>query len=92
MSRAVLRTCIGCRRVLPRAALVRLVRQADGRMGVDRSGRAPGRGAYVCPGLGCIEGALKRGRLARAFRAPVEASEEFRQWAVGLSRAGSDPR
>ncbi|MFQ5897721.1 MAG: YlxR family protein [Candidatus Methylomirabilia bacterium] len=92
MRRAALRTCVGCRRVLPKAVLVRLVRQADGRVGVDRSGRTPGRGAYVCPGLGCVENALKRGRLARAFRAPVEGSEEFLGWAVSLRRGESGSR
>ncbi|MBI4562260.1 MAG: YlxR family protein, partial [Candidatus Rokubacteria bacterium] len=54
MTRAPVRTCIGCRGRRPKSALVRLVREPDGLVGLDRSGTAPGRGAYVCPGRGCV--------------------------------------
>ncbi len=76
MKREPQRTCIGCRRVRAKAELVRLVRRADGMVGVDRTGAAPGRGAYVCPAPPCAEEALKRGRLARALKGKAEASEE----------------
>ncbi|HXG14864.1 MAG TPA: YlxR family protein [Calidithermus sp.] len=65
------RTCLGCRQVRPKAELVRLVRRPDGTVRVDP--RGPGRGAYVCPEEACIRQALKRGRLAQAFREPCEA-------------------
>jgi predicted RNA-binding protein YlxR (DUF448 family) len=61
------RTCLGCRTARPKRELVRLVRRADGRVVVDASG--PGRGAYVCAEPGCVEKALKPGRLGHAFRA-----------------------
>ncbi len=64
------RTCVGCRRVRPKPELTRIVRLEDGTVAIDRSGIAPGRGAYVC-GLGCLDRA--RGRLGRALR--VEASD-----------------
>lgn len=80
MKGVALRTCIGCRVVRPKFELVRLVRQADGRVGIDRSGAAPGRGAYVCPGRICVEVALKRDRLALAFRGPVEVAPELLAW------------
>lgn len=67
------RTCVGCRRVRPRAALVRLVRDAEGRVRVDAGGAAPGRGAWVCPDDGCVERAALRGRLSHAFRQACEA-------------------
>ena len=60
------RTCVGCRRVRPKAVMVRIVRGPDGSVNVDRSGHAPGRGAYVC-GRECLR--LARGRLGRALRA-----------------------
>jgi len=66
------RTCIGCRKVRPKAALVRLVRGADGRVHVDDGGRAEGRGAYACPDLGCLGKALNAGRLGHAFKRPCE--------------------
>jgi len=64
------RTCIGCRKVRPKAALVRLVRGADGRVHVDDGGRAEGRGAYACPDPGCLGKALHAGRLGHAFKRP----------------------
>jgi len=66
------RTCIGCRKVRPKAALLRLTRAADGRVEVDEGGRAEGRGAYVCPDPGCLAKALHAGRLGHAFKRPSE--------------------
>ena len=54
----------------PKRELVRLVREADGVVDVDRCQRAPGRGAYVCIDPSCIGRGLKGGRLAHAFRQP----------------------
>lgn len=70
------RTCLGCRQVKPKAALLRLVRGEDGRVRVDRDGRAPGRGAYVCPDPECVERGLESKRLARAFRRPSRPPED----------------
>ena len=72
MTAAPQRTCIGCRKVRPKAALVRLVRGADGRVHVDDSGRAEGRGAYACPDPECLGKALSAGRLGHAFKRPSE--------------------
>jgi len=67
------RTCLGCRTARPKRELVRLVRRADGRVVVDA--RGPGRGAYVCAEPGCVEKALKAGRLGHAFRAACRLDE-----------------
>lgn len=72
MTAAPQRTCIGCRKVRPKGSLVRLVRGADGRVQADDSGRAEGRGAYVCPDPGCLRKALHAGRLEHAFKRPCE--------------------
>ncbi|HYZ91125.1 MAG TPA: YlxR family protein [Actinomycetota bacterium] len=69
------RTCVGCRRRAPKAELVRIVCRPDGSLTVDRDGRTPGRGAYVCSGGDCLDQAAKRSRLGRALRAPVGAGE-----------------
>ena len=55
MTAAPQRTCIGCRKVRPKAALLRLVRYADGRVDVDDGGGVEGRGAYVCTAVECME-------------------------------------
>ncbi|HEU5089185.1 MAG TPA: YlxR family protein [Roseiflexaceae bacterium] len=65
------RTCIACRRVDPKRALVRIVRDAQGRVQIDTGGKQAGRGAYLCHDPACWEQALRRRGLERALR--VEA-------------------
>jgi uncharacterized protein len=60
------RTCVGCREVLPKRVLVRIVRSVEG-VRVDATGKAPGRGAYLHDRRSCWEAGL-RGALARALR------------------------
>lgn len=67
------RTCSACRRTDAKRGLIRLVRDADGRVRVDPTGRQAGRGAYLCHDQACWETALKRRALERALR--VEALE-----------------
>ncbi len=45
-----------------------LVRKDGGQTMMDREGRAPGRGAYACPTLSCLERTLVAARLSRAFK------------------------
>lgn len=69
------RTCVGCRIKRPKRELLRIVRTAGGRVEVDRSGKSPGRGAYVCRDLACVARAARRGALARALREPLEPED-----------------
>lgn len=49
------RTCAVCREVHPKRSMTRLVRRADGSVVADPSGKAPGRGTYVCDQAACRE-------------------------------------
>ena len=62
------RTCIGCREVQGKRQLVRVVRQADGHVRIDLTGKAAGRGAYVHANGICWQHALIGGRLAHALK------------------------
>ena len=62
------RTCVGCREVQGKRQLTRVVRQADGRVQIDSTGKAPGRGAYVHNLAACWQQALNGGRLAHALK------------------------
>ena len=73
-----IRTCLGCRARRPTTAMLRLVRGAGGVVVVDRRRTAGGRGAYVCEDPGCLERAVRGGRLAHAFRAPSDPGPELR--------------
>lgn len=60
------RTCVGCRQVLAKRSLIRVVRTPEGIL-VDTTGKAAGRGAYVHDDRSCWEKALK-GALAHALK------------------------
>ena len=62
------RTCIACRQIKEKKALMRLVRIGNGVAEVDISRRNPGRGAYLCPKKSCWELALRKNRLDYALR------------------------
>ncbi|MBT9155774.1 MAG: hypothetical protein DDT37_00742 [Firmicutes bacterium] len=67
------RTCVGCRSVKAKRELVRIVRDPAGIVDVDLVGKKSGRGVYVCPGLSCLETALKSGRLKTGLETDVPA-------------------
>lgn len=69
------RTCVGCREVLPKRSLIRIVRSEQG-VDVDPTSKLPGRGAYIHARPECWEAALK-GPLARALR--TELSQDDRE-------------
>ena len=71
------RTCISCRQIKEKKALIRLVFVENGVIGVDISGKKPGRGAYLCPNKVCWELALKKNRLEYALR--TKLSDDNRQ-------------
>ena len=81
------RTCVGCRTTAAKRGFVRVVRTPEGRVVVDPSGKANGRGAYLCASPSCWEVALKRGRLGQSLRTTI--SEEDRRalaaYAAGLA-------
>jgi len=65
------RQCVACRTLVPRTALIRLVRQPDGEVHLDQVYRRPGRGAYVCRTPKCVQLAARKGGLNRALRTTV---------------------
>ena len=71
------RTCVACRRVRPKAELVRLAKLDDGSVTVDLLGTMPGRGAYVCPDRACTDRATRR--LVGALRASRIDVEQVRK-------------
>jgi predicted RNA-binding protein YlxR (DUF448 family) len=62
------RTCIGCRKVLDQAMLVRYVLSPHGQVLVDYGRKLPGRGVYTCIDKNCVEEAVKRRQFDRAFK------------------------
>ena len=66
-----MRQCLGCREHRPKRELVRIVRSPEGVVSLDFSGKANGRGAYLCRNPECLKRAVKANALERAFSAKV---------------------
>lgn len=62
-----MRMCLGCSEMKPKRELIRVVKQPDGTVLLDRTGKAAGRGAYLCPQAECLQKARKSRRLERTF-------------------------
>ncbi len=66
-----MRMCVGCREMKPKKELLRIVRSPEGEVSVDRTGKASGRGAYICESEECLGKAQKTRALERALEHSV---------------------
>ena len=65
------RQCMGCRERKAKRELIRVVRDTEGQVSVDFSGKKNGRGAYLCPSLECLKKAQKAKSLERSLEVPI---------------------
>ena len=70
------RTCVGCREVLPKRKMIRIVRTADG-VQLDPTGKLAGRGAYLHDRRECWERGLK-GALSHALKTSLTQEDRAR--------------
>ena len=68
-----MRRCVGCMESKPKNELVRIACY-EGEVTVDPTGKAKGRGVYMCPAKACMDKARKKRSLQRNFE--IEISEE----------------
>ncbi len=80
---------MGCRQVLPKRSLIRVVRSPNGVI-IDPSGKAKGRGAYVHDRRACWIRALE-GNLARALKCEISGDERHMLEAFVQSLAEEEP-
>ncbi len=75
------RTCIGCNETKEKKELIRIVKNKEGAIFVDKTGKANGRGAYLCDNQECLEKAIKTKRLERTFEMAIDPKiyEELKQ-------------
>jgi uncharacterized protein len=55
----------------PKNELIRLVKNSDNMVTIDRSGKMPGRGAYVCGNMDCYNKMIKNKIIQKIFRMSV---------------------
>ena len=67
-----IRTCIVCRKAMPKKDLLRIVKNSNGEIFLDKTGRANGRGAYICGDIQCFEKLKKCKLLNKVFSCQVE--------------------
>ena len=65
------RQCMGCRERKEKRELIRVVRAPDGGVSLDFRGKAPGRGAYICPDPMCLKKAIRSKALERSLETAI---------------------
>ena len=73
------RKCIACNENKPKKELIRVVKNKEGFIDVDLTGKMNGRGAYICPNAECLENVMKKKKLARALgiEIPIEVYDKL---------------
>ena len=82
------RTCIGCLTAKSKNELIRIVKQDQDKIFIDKTGKANGRGAYICNNIECLEKAIKSKRLDKNFKIEInnEIYESLRGVIIGKER------
>ena len=65
---------MGCNEKKPKKELIRIVKNKDGVISIDRTGKLDGRGAYICDNIECFDKIVKNKRLEKVFESKI--SEE----------------
>lgn len=76
------RMCIGCRGKMDKKNLIRVVRTPEEEIVIDPTGKRPGRGAYLCGKIECLEKAIKTKGLERALNCLItsDVTESLRKY------------
>ena len=65
------RQCLGCNGHFPKPSLLRVVRDPEGNVSLDFTGKKSGRGAYICKNVACLAKAQKSKRLSRSLECEI---------------------
>ena len=69
------RTCMGCNTKKDKQDLIRIVKNKDNEISIDKTGKKEGRGTYICDNITCLEKAIKSKRIEKIF--DMKISEEI---------------
>lgn len=84
------RKCIGCGESKPKKDLLRIVKDKEGVISIDLTGKRNGRGAYICSNEQCLDKAVKSNRLAKSFEIEIDKKiyEDLRDVIADLPKKG----
>lgn len=71
------RKCVVCNTHKDKKDLLRIVKDKEGNIHIDTSGKMNGRGTYICPSIKCLENARKKRTLNNYLKTNI--SEEIYQ-------------
>lgn len=71
MKKPPVRMCIACRGAYEKKQMLRIVKDKDGNISLDFTGKKAGRGAYICDNIACIEKCVKNRLLNRTFEQEI---------------------
>lgn len=66
-----LRKCLGCEEMIGKKGLLRIVKDKEGEISLDLTGKKNGRGAYICRTSACFEAARKRKAFERSLKCKI---------------------
>lgn len=71
MNKIPQRTCMGCNQKKDKKQLIRIVKNKENEISIDRTGKKEGRGAYICDDIKCLEKLIKSNRLEKIFEMKI---------------------
>lgn len=66
-----MRQCLGCNVRKEKREFLRVVRDPEGNISLDATGKKSGRGAYICPSVACLKKARKSRRIETALECSI---------------------
>lgn len=69
------RTCVGCMQKKDKKDLIRIVKNKQNEIFIDKTGKKEGRGIYICNSIDCLEKAIKTRKIEKSFETNI--SEEI---------------
>ena len=69
------RTCVGCMQKKDKKDLIRIVKNKQNEISIDKTGKKEGRGIYICDDISCLEKAIKTKKIEKSFETKI--SEEI---------------
>lgn len=72
-----MRRCLGCMESFPKKELIRVVKNKEGEISLDLTGKLNGRGAYVCRSKECLRLAFKKRAIERALE--ITLSDDLKE-------------
>jgi predicted RNA-binding protein YlxR (DUF448 family) len=79
-----MRRCVGCMESKPKKELVRLAGY-EGKVSIDLTGKAKGRGVYLCTSVECFEKAVKKKALSRSLEMEIP-KEQLKNFSIVIAK------